>query len=193
MTRVTIHPCTRFAATWIAAHAREADKAELLASLSGDLRMAGIVCNDTSPQDLRWVAKVDGELAVAFGISWNAVVAPTTGHVWAYGTPRMARAIPAVSRHFVQQTLQMAEARGITRLEVRSIVGHDIAHRWLERLGATRTAELAEYGTGGETFVLYEWTRTQWLELVADPAKQSPWLRRALKTGMIREAQEQAA
>lgn len=47
--------------------------------------------------------------------------------------------------------------QGIRRGECRSIEGHEVAHRWLEMLGAKPEGELKAYGKGGETFITYVW------------------------------------
>lgn len=47
---------------------------------------------------------------------------------------------------------------GVRRAEAYSIEGHDVAHRWLEMLGAVREPlPLDGYGKGGETFHKFVW------------------------------------
>ena len=47
------------------------------------------------------------------------------------------------------------------RMDCWSMDGHDVAHRWLEVLGARREASLENYGATGKTFHCYSWTRDQ--------------------------------
>ena len=47
--------------------------------------------------------------------------------------------------------------RGLNRLEARSLADYAAAHRWMERMGATRECALPGMGANGETFVQYAW------------------------------------
>lgn len=179
---IEIIPCTRYLATWIAANIRDKDRDELLAAVgSENVTVPAVMCNDMTHDGMKWVVKIDGEPVAAFGIAWHPIVTPTVGNIWLFGTDKIRRAIPTISRHFVTQALEIAEAHGITRLEVRTAEGHDISHRWLARLGADCACHLHEFGTNGETFLLYEWTRSEWHAMLDGHREKSPWLRRALE------------
>tara|TARA_R110002073_G_scaffold4696_1_gene30089 strand:+ start:193 stop:483 length:291 start_codon:yes stop_codon:yes gene_type:complete len=39
--------------------------------------------------------------------------------------------------------------------------GHDVAHKWLEMLGATKEATVEDYGPTRKKFHCYSWTRSR--------------------------------
>ena len=149
--------------TWIAANARVADQHELLCQVGTDnVTVPAAICVESSPPSMRWVARWKGKPVAAWGVAHNDMITPTVGSLWLFGTDDIRRVIPAVSRAMARDLPRMTEERGITRLEIRALATHDIAHRWLERLGARRVCTLTDWGSSGEEFVLYEWTRAIW-------------------------------
>jgi hypothetical protein len=40
-----------------------------------------------------------------------------------------------------------------------TLENHDIAHGWIEAMGASREGRLRAYGRGGEDFYVYAWVR----------------------------------
>lgn len=176
-TTIEIKQGTRLTATWVAAHARQKDRDELLACVgSGNITVPAVLCSDSTPPEMHWCAYLDGEPVAAMGVAHHPVVTPTIGNVWLFATDKVRRVVPAVSRHFVLNAPRLARERGIKRLEIRASSDHDIAARWIERLGARHVAELEDFGKNGETFHMYEWTWRTW-----NAAVQSPWLSRALE------------
>jgi hypothetical protein len=75
---------------------------------------------------------------------------------WAFGTSRMIRTIPAVTRHCLAQQEALIEM-GVRRVEVRTLVDHDISHAWLRQLGCVYECTLPDYGRNGETFEQWAW------------------------------------
>lgn len=71
----------------------------------------------------------------------------------------MPRCIPEMTRFFRVVLGPQVAAGGALRVEARAMAGNDLGARWLARLGATRRCDLPGYGTGGETFILFDWTR----------------------------------
>lgn len=152
---VAIKPATLRDVTFVAANMRDQDWREVYASAPCDDRLqAGYLCYALS----RWsyTAWLKDEPVCAFGFAMTHL--PWLGTAWAFGTDRMKRAIPAVSRHGKAMRQEFIDA-GLRRIEVRSLAGHDLAHGWLSALDAKREAELPHYGRDGETFILYAWTR----------------------------------
>lgn len=92
--------------------------------------------------------------AVAAGEVW-----PTVWQVGMFATPRWPEiALPctlAVRRLF---HVKLAEL-GAKRLHAFSIADHEIAHRWMLRLGARCEATLGGWGKGGEDFKVFVWRR----------------------------------
>ena len=152
---IEIRPATLRDVTFIAAGMRSQDWQEIHASSPcNDKTEAGALCFLMSKWS--YTAWLKGEPVCAFGFAMTGL--PWIMSAWAFGTERMRRVIPAVTRHEATMLPLFAEA-GIHRIEVRSLEGHDLAHGWLASLGAKRECDLPQYGRNGETFVLYAWTK----------------------------------
>lgn len=156
MSRVTIGPATLRDMTWIGGNLREADAREIFCQVPegtlGSSMAASVFLG--LPEAWTRVATLDGQPVAAFGFQ------PFTVPVWiawAWGTRRMTRAIPAITRWCWSKEPELLEL-GVRRVEARSIAGHEQAHRWLERLGCRREADLPDHGRNGELFHLYAWT-----------------------------------
>ncbi|MER8486026.1 hypothetical protein [Mesorhizobium sp. M1322] len=110
-------------------------------------------------QGFAYVAELDGNPEAGFGAaeqrsgSWIA---------WSWGTRRMRRCVPGITRFFHEVLARQVAARGAWRVEARALADNDLALRWLGRLGATERCLLPGYGRNGEDFLLYDWTRESW-------------------------------
>jgi hypothetical protein len=94
---------------------------------------------------------------------------------WSWGTRRMWRAVPTISRFVRDVMIPDIIEQGGWRCEAKAMAKNASAHRWLERMGATRRADLPGWGMNGETFVLYEWVRSDvLLQPVRRPASAAP-------------------
>ena len=165
--KVEIRPATLRDCTFVAANMRDQDHRELTAILDESRVSLGALCFLSAP-DTSWCAWLDGSPIAAFGFS-PGVMPHTCWSAWAYGTKRMRRAIPAISRHGQRVVAPMLIDRGVLRVEVRSIADHDIAHQWLAGLGAAPECRLEDYGLNGETFILYAWTRSRYVPVRKPP------------------------
>lgn len=98
----------------------------------------------------------DGEPVVCAGAvpRWDGV-----WQLWMFATDRFPEI--AMSAHRFAKTVffPSLDAAGWHRLEAHSIGTHDVAHRWLEKLGAYKESEMTKYGKRGETFFVYCWTK----------------------------------
>ena len=156
--RARIGPSNERDVGFIGANMREWDRREILCQcpegFSGS--QAALACHFASFEDMRWIVYLGDEPEAAFGlVPITAVVAAA----WAFGTKRLVRCIPAITRH----ALTLPEAlikKGYRRVEVRSLLGHDLADLWLSAIGGTVRATLEDHGRDGETFILWQWTRT---------------------------------
>lgn len=112
-----------------------------------------------SLQGPAYVAELDGNPEAAFGAAeqrsglWAA---------WSWGTPRIKRCIPAITKFFWSVLGPEVAAQGAWRVEARPLADNALAERWLSRLGAERRCALPCYGRNGEDFVLFDWTRETW-------------------------------
>ena len=112
--------------------------------------------------DLKWaqIAYLKGQPVAVFGF---ARIAPHIASGWAFGTRNLPRVITRISLWGMGFYPQRMIKAGIRRIEVRTMAAHDLSHRWLRSVGAVlETPEPFEYGSGGELFVQYAWTRATW-------------------------------
>ena len=158
--RIEIVPATLRDVSYIVASMCPEDWAEIAAQMP-----AGASTEQVAALHLHgeaWAAMLDGQPVQAFG------AVPATASVlnlWAFGTRARRRAIPAVTRFLRRQAGEWV-ARGVTRVEARAMAGHPTAHRWLRGLGG-QSYRLPCWGSGGEEFTLYWWTRKTWAEAAA--------------------------
>lgn len=162
--RVLIGPANLRDFTYIGANLREADRREIFCQLPEGTTGSGMAAQvfDGLAGDWTWIASIDGQPVCAFGFQ------PFTTPVWigwAWGTRQMVRAIPAVTRHCLEQEMKLI-GLGVRRLEVRTIKGHDVSHLWLSRLGCRYRCDLPDHGRNGETFELWAWQLSDGLPTV---------------------------
>lgn len=152
---VTIRPATLRDMTFIAATMRDQDRREIRAVIEESDTVIGTMLFNASP-DLAWTAWIGDDAVAAFGISR---LFQGLGSGWAYGTRRMRRAIPAITRFARRSVRPLLLAEGFRRIEVRTAIDHDLSHRWLEALGFDREGVAVAYGRGGLDFATYAATR----------------------------------
>lgn len=152
---ITIHPATLRDMTFIAANMREQDRREIRAVIQATDTEIGAMLFAGSPS-LAWCAWIDDTPVAAFGISPGF---HGTGSAWAYGTKRMLRAVPAMTRWVNNHIVPLLDAEGYRRVEVRTAIDHDVSHRWLANLGFVRECVVKDYGADGLDFVQYAITR----------------------------------
>ncbi len=154
--------------TYLAANMRPADWREISCQLPPEAKPVDVALMSLQAREA-WTATVRGQPAAAFGIS-DATPARNVVSLWAWGTRLLPRAAPEVTR-FVRARVPVWIEQGINRVEVRSIVGHDLAHRWLGNLGATQDCVLKGFGRNEEDFLLWSWTCSSWRKLISpDPS-----------------------
>lgn len=98
----------------------------------------------------------DGEPVICCGAvpMWNGVWS-----VWMFATDRFDEIAFSFHKWTRRVYFPALDAAGWHRLECRSLATHEVAHRWLEVLGAYKESEVANYGKHGEAFLLYCWTK----------------------------------
>ena len=140
---------------FVADRMREWDRREVFATQWDD-DAAKLVSNILAGGEFGWVAGVDGLPVAAFGAIpvWNGV-----WQVWMFATDDWPKVALGVTRFIKKVMIPALEEVGCHRAECRSMDGHDVAHRWLECLGAHKESELPHFGRDGQTFYLYCWTR----------------------------------
>jgi hypothetical protein len=81
---------------------------------------------------------------------------------WAFGTGRLKRAVPSITRFCREEWPKQLIPIGVTRVEIRSLADHDLAHRWLQAIGCRREALMTNYGVHGEDFELWAFIDEDW-------------------------------
>lgn len=148
---------------FIAANMCEWDRKELNASaVLESMTEAAVLSWLTSGEGWCWTAWLDDQPQVAFGISAVSSFQPHMRSAWCWGTDRIRRCIPAVTRFCLETWPRQIIEAGGTRVEVRSLKGHDLAHRWLSALKCRKEAEMTGYGVHGETMELWAWLKEDW-------------------------------
>lgn len=102
-----------------------------------------------------FAARIDDQPVAVFGTS---PLNRCTQSVWALGTSRMRKVLPAISRYMIDEHLPRLVADGYRYMEARSIETHVAAHRWLRWLGGQQHGGAFEFGRDGENFFLFRWT-----------------------------------
>lgn len=167
MSRVSIAPGTIRDVTYVAANLRDEDRREILATVDLDCASrAGWLSWAVSGPDWCWTAQIDGQPVVAFGIGEGSPFQPQIRTAWAFGTERLRRVVPAITRFAKEEWPKRLIPIGVRRVEIRSIADHDVAHRWLEAIGARRECVMRSYGVHGEDFALWAFLDEDWKQCV---------------------------
>lgn len=149
---------------FVAANLRKEDREELSASaLLDSMTEAAMLSWHLSGPDWCWTAWIDDQPHAAFGISVMGPMQPHLRSAWAWGTDRFRRCVPAITRFCLASWPRMLLSAGVTRVEIRSLQGHDLAHRWLTGVRARREGEMRHYGVNGETFELWAFHAGDWI------------------------------
>jgi hypothetical protein len=141
---------------YIADNMRDIDKKEVYATRWDD-SPDGLVDSIMSGGEFGWVVGGDDGIPIAaFGAipTWEGV-----WQVWMFSTDRWNEVSLTVTKFIRRVMIPSIVDAGWQRAECRSIGGHDVAHRWLEMLGASREHTLHYFGKNGDTFHLYSWTK----------------------------------
>ena len=86
---------------------------------------------------------------------------PQMWTVWMFATDRWSEVALAVTRDIRRRMMPEMLSGDAVRADCWSMDGHDIAHRWLECLGAVRECTVEDYGPTRKMFHCYSWTRSR--------------------------------
>ena len=140
--------------TWITAYLRPLDHEECFCQLPGGTTTA-MLAHAFVHTGNSYIAYRGDEPVMLFGTS---PINAACFSVWAVGTKRTPRVIPAVSRFYLDYEIPARLAEGFRTAEARSLLSHEAAHRWMVSLGAEQIGDPFPYGKADEHFVLYRWT-----------------------------------
>ncbi len=155
MPRCVLADRDQAALEYITERLREGDREEIYAT-RWDQDHVKLAADTFNAGEFQWVAWVDGEPVASIGAapSW-----PGVWIVWAYGTDRWPEAALTLTKHVRRFMIPALYRAGAQRAQCFAMQSHQVACRWLERLGARPDAVLDNYGRHGQTFVLYSWQR----------------------------------
>lgn len=160
---VEIRPGTLRDICFIASNLRPEDRREVMASAQlANGTHAGLVAWHSSSPEWCWTVWLNDEPHAAFGISEMGPLLPHMRSAWAWGTTKFKRCAPAITRFAKADWPERLIAAGVTRVEIRSIEGHDLAHKWLAALPARLEGRMTGYGVNGETFELWAFLKSDW-------------------------------
>lgn len=152
--------------SYVAANIRPDDAAEIAAQgLSPEQVAEGSMASRHS-----YTVEVDGNPEAAFGAG---EIRRGYWICWSWGTPRIGRAIPRMTRFCLDVIMPDFLASGGQRAEARAMAANTSAVRWLRMLKAVERCRLPCFGINGEEFILFDWTRADLLNVRLQPA-QSP-------------------
>lgn len=152
--RITIAPATLRDTSYVMAHMRPADEREVLCQFPVETKRHELAYALLHSLEA-WVANYKGQPIAVFGVSHMTVACVS---VWALGTHRMWRAVPAITRFVKDSMVPRLVEVGYQTMEARSHVDHHQAHRWMVATGAVQADQPYVFGRGGEKFVTFRWT-----------------------------------
>lgn len=144
--------------SYIAANIRDEDRTEAEAQF-GPIHYIDMAT--AHMRDRAYVVTVDGNPEAAFGAA--RLVGDHLWVAWSWGTNRIHRAVPIITRFVRDSMVPDLIEQGAWRVEARALASHTGARRWLSRMGATERCSLPQYGRNGEDFILYDWTRDAYI------------------------------
>jgi hypothetical protein len=150
---VEIFPALYGTVVYIARHMREHDAEEIYPHIWNPTaeNLAALSCQS----NLKFVALSDGRPVAAWGAAERL---PQVWNCWMFATDNWMQVALPVTRHIIKVVRPAVIDAGAVRLDCWSMEGHDVAHRWLEMLGAIREASLEDYGSNRKTYHNYSWT-----------------------------------
>jgi hypothetical protein len=153
---IEIVPGTLRDVSWIVANMRAIDWQEVAGQFLTDPPRELIVAlaMQASPQ----VVMLRGQPEAAFGCS-PLMPGSCTWQIWAFGTDRFKRCVPTITRYGHAIMAHAIQEQGATRVECRSMSGHDLAGRWLTACGAVVEKVLKGHGRDGLDYILWAWTK----------------------------------
>jgi hypothetical protein len=139
--------------SYVAANLRPEDREEVACQFE---QWTPVLLASLALRDHAYVVEINGNPEAAVGAGQ---VRPGLWIAWSWGTDRMWRAVPTITRFVRDVMIPDIIAQGGQRAEARAMAKNFSAHRWLEKMGATRRCDLPNYGKNGEPFLLFDWTK----------------------------------
>jgi len=154
---VELVPATYADVVFIARRLRADDYAEIM-PLTWSRKPEDLALRTIASGGISTVALSGGVPVSVYGA---AEIRPKFWTVWMFATDRWPEVALKVTRAITRDLTPEFKRLGCSRAECWSIEGHDVAHRWLEVLGAVRECAAEDYGPDGNTYYCYSWTRSR--------------------------------
>ena len=154
---VDVVPALYADVVYIARRLRDMD-AEEIYPLTWTGRPEDLAAGVGASGGIRRVALYSGEPVAAWGAS---EIRPQCWNVWMFATDKWSKVALSVTRDLKKTIIPTFIDVGAVRADCWSMDGHDVAHRWLEVLGAVRECSVEDYGPTRKTFHCYSWTRSR--------------------------------
>jgi len=154
LSQVVIKPACLRDASFVMANLRPIDQLEAFCQLPDGVTSAQLA-HYTVASSKAFVAYLDSQPVMVFG---SSTINVCTVSLWALGTRKSWRVIPAVTRFMRDFHIPALIDSGVTLGEARSLLTHTQAHKWMRDFGAEVSGEPFVYGKGGELFQLFRWT-----------------------------------
>lgn len=151
---IEVVPATLRDTSYVLYHLNPEDEAETACQIDPGLKRSELAYGLLMSGD-SFAVRIDDQPVAVFG---TGPLNRYTLSVWALGTSKMRRALPAISRFMLDVHLPEKAAEGYLYMEARSHSEHRAAHRWLRWLGGKEHGGPFEYGGARETFLLFRWT-----------------------------------
>jgi hypothetical protein len=157
MSSVEIVQATYADIAHIARHMRDLD-AEEIYPLLWKPTAENLAAGTVAAGGISYAALCDGEPVATWGAH---PLRPKVWIVWMFATDRWPRVALSVTRQIKTKMIPTLIDAGAVRAECFSMEGHDVAHRWLEVLGAVCESSVEDYGQNRKTYHCYSWTRSR--------------------------------
>lgn len=138
----------------VARNMREWDAKEIYATRWTD-DPAEVAADCMAAGKFSWLAYA-GDTPVAVVGAWPAH--PGVWSVFMFATDDFNAVAFSLTKFIKRVMIPALVKTGAHRAECHSIEGHEVAHRWLEFLGAKAEEPRKFYGRNRETFICYAWT-----------------------------------
>lgn len=139
---------------FVAANMRAADAAEIFATRWTDAP-DDIVTDVMHAGPFVWTTGLERPIAVVGAFPSH----PGVWQVFMFATDEFPRIGLGMTRFVRKCMIPALIDSNAHRAQCHSIEGHDVAHRWLESLGAQVESVAKGWGRNGEDFRVYVWTR----------------------------------
>jgi hypothetical protein len=138
---------------WITSRMREADREEIYAT-RWDSNPKLLATDALTFPAMTWIAADDNEPVAAGGA---IPLHPGVWSMWMFATDKWRNVALGATKHAKRVLIPKLREGGAHRLECKSHSRHDVAHKWLEMLGAKPESTLVGYGKQEENFILFTW------------------------------------